>query len=481
MGSRDPNVLLVVLDSVRARNCGLYGHDNETTPHLTELANRATRFDQCRAPSIHSVSSHASIFSGHHVPEHGVTEHESYLDPAATIWHDLRTEHGYETGLFTPNAVVGEASNLAEPFGAYVGPRRETSSRLFDDGIYPPDVDGGAVPFLRASLRDDAPLRSLANGLHFRFRSSKRSHDPERERAGVYVDELLSWVGERDGPWAACLNLMDAHYPYVPAEEHDRWAGDAVADVREAIPDGPLSRTFLSGRPWGQLAALEPLYDGCIRQADAAVGRLVESLKAAGELENTLLVVTSDHGEGFGERSALTPAVRLVDHSWGIAEALTHVPLVVKAPGQVAEKRVTAPATLTRFPAAVQAALAGDDVDAAFVPEEAPVRCSTVRIEAPGDELPIPAPDREPYFGPWRAVYHERDGTVYKYATRQDDEVALAVHDAQTATPVDADAAAPVERAFDDLSAADVRIGDAEDRQVEDDVEDRLADLGYLR
>ncbi|PSQ15947.1 hypothetical protein BRD00_13120 [Halobacteriales archaeon QS_8_69_26] len=92
-----PNVLLIVLDSVRARNTSLHGHVNETTPRLSELSRRSTTYLQARSPGIHTVASHVSMFTGYEVEEHGLTEHESRLDPDETIWRELASEYGHET------------------------------------------------------------------------------------------------------------------------------------------------------------------------------------------------------------------------------------------------------------------------------------------------------------------------------------------------------------------------------------------------
>jgi len=482
MKNSPPNILLVILDSVRAKNCSTHGHDNETTPFLSRFVRRATKFHQTRSPSIHSVSSHASLFSGYHVEEHGVTEHTARLKPSANLWHELGHEYDYETGIFTPNAVITQASNLGDVFDHYVGPKRKTTPRLYEDAFSPADIEGSvsAPQYLRELLKQDQRLYALLNGLYYKFSSPSGAYDPKRESADVYLDEFHSWLRNRTGPWAACLNLMDAHYPYVPEPEYDQWGGDALAELRERIPDGPMSKTFLEGQPWGQLRALEPLYDGCIRQLDAALETLVSRLKQLGEYENTLLVVTSDHGEGFGERSSLTPDVRLVDHSWGIDEVLTHVPLLVKEPHQSSGRTIDEVATLTNFPNAVRGAIAGEDVADAFVPDDEPVISSTYRIVPPGDELPLDESEREPYFGPWRAVYREEDDHVTKYASRGDDEATFHVRDAQTTYVVEDGGRDVVEPIFEKLTDAGVRV-DADSDDVSDDVETRLEDLGYLR
>jgi arylsulfatase A-like enzyme len=273
---------------------------------------------------------------------------------------------------------------------------------------------------------------------------------------------------------------MDAHYPYVPKDEYDCWGGESLRRVHDELPDGPNAVEFLQGRPWGELQALEPLYDGCIRQIDAALERLINKLDKRDELEETLLIITSDHGEGFGERSQLTPAVRYVDHSFGLGEVLTHVPLLVKAPGQQTERRITEPASLTLFPAVARAAVKGKQGVGEFVPDDGRVLSSTRRIEPPGEELPLEKRNRGSYFGPWRAVYEQQDGSVLKHATRRNDAMSKRIINAQTSYRIDTDVGI-VDETFDKINDAGVKQGDEARRTVDNDVEDRLEGLGYMR
>lgn len=475
-----PNILLVVLDSTRARNCSLYGYDNETTPFLSQFANDAVTFEQARAPSIHSISSHASIFTGYHTEEHNITEHKSFVKPETTIWYQLTAEHGYETGLFTPNVIVSQTSNLADAFDTCVGPKR-TKFRLFDDALSPLDVQGHLSPkeYAKQAIRHDNPIRSLFNGVYKKLESRDGSHDPTSESGDVYVDEFLSWVDERSEPWAACLNLMDTHTPFEPSPEYNNWSDSTAEFARKRIHNNEVPEPFTNAF-WDHLAALEPLYDGTIRQADAAVERLIKAMEERGLLAETTVVITSDHGEGFSEKADLNSEVRLRHHSWGIDEVLTHVPLLLRSPGGDGGQTVTAPATLTRFPDLVNTIIEGTDPVNAFVPN-GDVFSSTFRIKPPGDELPLRETERKPYFGPWRAVYRDTEDGIIKYAKRGDDAVKVKIPNAQqTIQLADSDCDVVLE-AFGTLSTQNIKKGTANVRNVEDDVENRLADLGYLR
>lgn len=470
-----PNILCIILDSVRARNTSLHGYGRCTTPFLEKFADQSTVYTQARSPSIHSISSHASIFSGYHVEEHNVVEHESKLDPAVNLWKQLANNYGYSTGIFSPNMVVMGSSNLAEAFQTQEGPRR---NRLFPTAFSPGDTDGNSyINFLLESLNQDQKLKSILNGVYGILPYTKllESHDPDAESADVYIDLFLDWIENQSSSWAACLNLMDAHYPYIPEREFDLWGGDKLIDIQNQMRTP--SQEILSGKPIGEFQALESIYDGCIRQLDYYLEYLVDSLKANEDFENTFLVITSDHGEGFAEQSNLNRKVELIDHSWGISEVLTHVPLVVNYPGQTSGKTVDELASLTEFKRVTEQLLAGDP-EPDFTPKEADyILASTYRIRDPKNELPSECENKERYEGPWRAVYTREYQGILKHVSRNKDQAVINVTDPQSTYRVN-DGDVKVNEIYDNLNDVGVNQGTV---TIRGETEQRLKDLGYMR
>ena len=469
-----PNVLLLILDSVRAQNVGHLGYSRNTTPTLDEFAEQATTYTNARAPGIHSISSHVSIFTGYHVAEHRATSHSVSIASGHTIWEDL-ADDGYRTGLFTPNSIVAESSNLSSFFNKVIGPKRQ--ELVFPEALGPKGVDGDPnyIEYLLASLRSNSPFKAVVNGLSREFGQSKAAHDPKREHGGTYVGEFEQWRQSGNTPWAACINLMDAHYPYLPLDEFDRWGGETLQKIHQEAMGGPLTTQYLGDRPFWELGACESLYDDCIRQADAYVGELLHKLEQADELEDTLVIVTSDHGEGFGEYSVVTDDVRLIDHSWGIGDELSHVPLIVKYPGESANKTIETPATLTRLPTVVNRAVSGER--ASFIPDKEYAITTCYRIQEPGDQLPLPPEARKPYFGPWHAVCREVDNTVVIDAVRREDHTRY--HPSINCRHIHAGSTdrAYVDTTVDQLKDAGIVQGTNE---MSREVEQRLHELGYL-
>jgi arylsulfatase len=481
----NPNVLLVVMDSVRARNTSLHGHVNETTPFLEEFVNeRATKYEQGRAPGARSITSHASIFTGLEVAEHGITSADHRLRPGTTIFETLQDE-GYTTGVFSENVWITNVDiGLKEGFDTVVGPQAVP----FPDAMNPrkfvaEEGKGQYRQFIEAALDDDQPVKSLVNGaytkLSFDFREYLPGDDDKGSPGNLYRDRFLDWVDTTDGPWGACINLMDAHAPYKPKPEFDLWSDELLHRIEN---DSPRKWELHAGtEKWWRQVARTALYDGAIRQTDSYVEDIIAGLEARGELDDTLVVVTSDHGEGFGERSEIRPS-RVAGHNVSVHEVLLHVPLVVKLPGQTESETVEDVATLTRFPDAVTAALDGTIEPEEFIPN-GPVVGMTYGLTA-DDQLRARAlrfcDDISEFEHRSRVVYEQGEEHLQKYLSWGEKGATVEVRDAQTSYVTGAGGRERVEEAFEGIGDAGVRDEAGGMDDVDEETIDRLEELGYV-
>lgn len=494
-----PNVLLVVLDAARARNIGLYGHGNDTMPYLSTLGERATVYTQARSPSTWSLPSHTSMFTGLEVPEHGVVSRNDRLASGHTVWEDLQ-QRGYDTGVFSHNPfITAESYGLSAGFDTVV---TDVSARRYP---FPSGTDPTAfiaaggdeddyLRYLRFALEDGTPVRSLANAVLRQLERVVPSVVPASlgtrlgNESEQYASAFLDWQRGRSD-WAACINLTDAHHPYVPTDPYDQWGGETLQRIHDSLADPRWD--FYSGRePWWKRRALTGLYDGCLRQTDAAIETIIETLSDRDELDDTAVVITADHGEGFGERSRVRPEHRVVGHAGGIHESLLHVPLVTRVPGQTHDETVRRAATVRRFPAAVERVLDGDGGDedgddGVFVPDGPVVSVSDVgsQFETPpknfeqySDEM-----DTTLFSGIVRAVYRDRDGSVRKFAQWGEHGAVVDVYDAQAVTSRP-DVAFSTEKEVTDVfkSYTDEHVREATTDDVGEGLRRRLKDLGYM-
>jgi arylsulfatase A len=466
-----PNVLLVVLDSVRAHNTSLHGHRHETTPFLDRFAAGATVYAQARAPSTWSLPSHASVFTGRTVPDHGI-EITTEAVQDHTIWDDLDAA-GYDTGVFSSNVYVTDHPvGLGEPFDTVRG--------------VPSAVPAG--------------------------HEQPGEFEMEAPDGFWYADEFLAWHDDRDGPWAACVNVMDGHRPYLPHDEYDLWGDPDAWTAQREIGRGQFVWQFYGDRyPAWYLAGLETLYDGAIRQADAVAERIVTELADRDALADTLVVITADHGDGLGEPSPVPGGPRSIAHTLGTHEHLTHVPLVVRAPGQSRGCEVHDLASLSGFPAAVDAHVDGLDGDWLAdwddcrheVDPRMPERTRSTDADpgvftAPNGEYltyrrPIDGPkveaarefcgdDHERYVGDSAALYRDLPGSaVEKVALWRGEAVRVRVHDAQGRLVVDeADPAVVTDRITRERAGPSLaRPRETDEEDLPDEVLEHLANIGY--
>ena len=429
-----PNVLLVVLDSVRAVDCSLYGAPRPTTPFLESFADDATTYAQARAPSNWTLPSHVSLFTGFETHNHRVTVHDR-LRPGHTVFEALASR-GYETGLFTENGFLSShAVGVKDCFGTVVGVPDEHESR-YETTTLNPGPDGF-----------------------------------------YYADRFAAWCSDVEGPWAACLTLMDAHRPFEPRPEFDRWGDARARDLQSAL-DTRWEWAFHSGeRPYWQLNGLAALYRGGIRQTDAILSRVVGDLRARDELDDTLVVVCGDHGDGFGEPGRLDGEPPAVSHIVPMHEALLHVPLVVRPPGGTDRERVDDPATLTQFPAVVLGHVTGDGAENGFTAETVVASKQPVTADL-RDRFERHCADVAPYAAPSRAVYtDDGDGTVRKRYYWGETGGELLIHDPGAVEFLGETAPGTVDAAF---AGSRVEVRDPlEGRQVSNETKDQLAALGY--
>jgi arylsulfatase A-like enzyme len=313
-----PNVLLIVMDTVRAQNMSLYGYARETTPELDRIARRGVVFDRAYSTAPWTLPSHASMFTGRYHHELSVGWF-SPLDGRFPTLAETLAARGFVTGGFVSNTLYcGEQSGLARGFMHY---------------------DDYAVTSVGEILFSSTLGRAFV-GLPWPASVRNALYLAHRKRADAVNRELLSWLDGAGGrPFFAFLNYMDAHEPYLPPEPF----AFRFADRR---PDNAFVNDNARYSP-EQITSLMAAYDGGVAYLDSEIGRLLAELDRLGALSNTIVVITSDHGEEFGEHG-------YVSHSNSLHVQGLHVPLIVLMPsGSGAGLRVSEPVTLRDLPSTI--------------------------------------------------------------------------------------------------------------------------------
>lgn len=308
-----PNVLLIVLDTVRADNVSVNGYARDTTPNIAALAERGVVFDWAIAPAPWTLPSHATMFTGHYQHDLSVDWLVALDDSFPTLAETL-ADLGYVTGGFAGNVSYCERGfGLARGFAHYEDFYVEPSVLAFSTAL------GARLMGSNKVLRWDRWLRNDAETI---------------------TDRFLDWVSSTgDQPFFAFVNYFDAHALYAPPEGYDAEFG----------PLGPVIHELPDARPrtGEEIDQLVNAYDGCIRYIDDHIGRLMRKLETRGRLRDTWVIVTSDHGEQFGEHG-------LMGHANSLYRPLLHVPLVIVPPGGLpTAARVSPVVSLRDLPATI--------------------------------------------------------------------------------------------------------------------------------
>ncbi|MCE9593130.1 MAG: sulfatase-like hydrolase/transferase [Planctomycetes bacterium] len=324
-GPGQPNVLLVTLDTTRADHLTDWGYTRDTTPTLSAFGKEALRFQNAISAADLTLPSHASLFTGLYPPAHGAT-------PGPTSGHGPPLRQEFVTlaeilcdAGFTTYGIIANSGYLGTWYGCDQG------FEYYDDRKPVPPI-----PVPPNSIRQRLVKAFAPSSWENWFSSSYR-------KADEIADEMLKTIdrchetGER---WFLFANFMDAHPPYDPPPPYcDRYPGriegyrfDESAGLLERINGGQES---LDPKLYDHLVSL---YDGGLSFMDAELDRVFRRLKENGDWERTIVVITADHGEAFGEHGTLRHGVSVFDEQM-------HVPLYVKVPkqegGRVVETRVS--------------------------------------------------------------------------------------------------------------------------------------------
>ncbi len=315
-----PNVLLIVLDAVRAQDLGVYGHARGTTPVLERLAARSIVFDRAIAPSSWTLPSHASMMTGLWADATHASWNTPLRGDVPTLAEALAAR-GYQTGGFVANTYyLGRESGVQRGFARWEAVRESFGSFVLGSEL------------VRRIDQDH-------DGWRLRLR---RYQMLGRKGADRINREFLGWLDDRepDRPFFAFLNYYDAHDPYIPSPPYDTLFGRVSPGF---IP--MLWRTRDPSPP--ELRDLQLAYDQSITELDHHVGALLDTLAARGLLDSTLVIVTSDHGEEFGEHG-------LIQHGYSLYLPSLRIPLLVSLPGRIPQdSRVRAWVSTRDLPATI--------------------------------------------------------------------------------------------------------------------------------
>jgi len=286
-----PDVVIVLIDTLRADFLEPYGFERETSPRIASLAQESVLFRSAHAAAPWTLPSVVSLMTGRHVVEHGVVTERAKLSPRVPLLGQILRDEGYATASYHRNPFAGVKAGLERGFDVCELVRRP--------------IDGATVV---------AWLQAAGERPYLLYVHNVEPHDPQRTRKPF-------------------LKSFDPVAPEFLAEY-----GELVDDYRsltrvDFVRERPLGTTDNSEAQSAKMAGLTArldevrnLYACAVRDADDRVGSIVDALKASGRWDRTMLVVLSDHGEELGDHGGW-------QHDQSLYQELVHVPLLVKLPG----------------------------------------------------------------------------------------------------------------------------------------------------
>lgn len=318
-----PNVIVIVVDTLRADHLSSYGYERDTSPFMDSLAAEGVRFENAIAPSSWTQPSHASMLTGRYTFEHQAET--APLDKTYPTIGEALQANGYRTGAFSANTLFF------------------TRRQGFGRGFLHFEDNYKSIP--------DAFLNSSLYGFLFDYYGLRKSLGYEGVPTRRYADDInrsvIDWIDkDKDKPFFVFMNYFDVHDPYTPPEPY-RSKYASTSDPGGLI-NGFVER-YSPSLTSGQIQSEIDAYDGSIAYVDDQIKALFSELEARGLFENMIVIVTSDHGESFGEHG-------LLQHSASLYLPEIHVPLIVWGPEIVPTgKTIDTPVTIAAIPATVLA------------------------------------------------------------------------------------------------------------------------------
>jgi arylsulfatase A-like enzyme len=358
-----PNIIVVVLDTVRADHLSAYGYGRETSPNLDRLAKEGVLFENAFSSSNWSPPSHASLVTGLYLNEHGMEWDRPNLEERFLTIAEYLRGRGYRT-----EASSGNLDWFARTRGFGRGFIRFDDLNFSAGDVIVRTMYGRMLPF-RIKLR--------MNGFH--------------KLASVVNRDAMQWMGrDPSRPFFMMLNYIDSHAAYMAPH--------------------PFRTKFLKKpRNWYILADEEAdysrmkqedleeeigAYDGTIAYTDHQLGLLLGELEKLGQAKNTLVIVTADHGDSFGEHGTYL-------HRNDLYREVVRVPLVIWWPAKVpANRRISRPVSNAAIPATIEDLLGGSAPQAFPGPPLAQLWKTPENAE--NWPWPLVEVSQQPFPGRWR-------------------------------------------------------------------------------
>jgi arylsulfatase A-like enzyme len=324
-----PNVLVIIVDTLRADHLSTYGYQRDSSPYLTHLAQQGVVFDNAISTSSWTLPSHASMLTGLYPHESKMEQGTDILSGNLPNLGDAMRKRGYRTAAFSANyKFFTRGHGFIHGFSHFEGYEQNLAGIL------------ETVHLSRFILEK---ISHFTTGVDYAYLGHKNWASAEQ------IDKIaLHWMGKERRPFFVVLNYTDVHEPVLPPEPYlHRYTSDPKARIESMhFQDRCLDVDPKASCTSDQQQFIDA-YDGSMRYVDESIQHLLAQLNEQGQLRNTILVFTSDHGQEFGDHG-------IYGHAKSLFRPEIQVPLFFWNPGLVpAAVRVQTPVSTSAIPATI--------------------------------------------------------------------------------------------------------------------------------
>ena len=320
MSEGKPNIVVVVMDTARQEPFTRSGPS--ITPAIDEISSSGTSYSQAFSAAPWTLPSHASLFTGMFPSKHGTHAGHKRLEQEHDLLAEVLSTAGYQTVAVSNNTWISEEFGFGRGFETFHKTWQYVQSDVDLGKVARTEEGMDKLKTLARELLYGNPITNVTNAIYGQF--FRRQYDDGARRTNDWIED---WLADRADarPFFLFVNYLEPHLEYRPPEEvAEQFLPAGVSyDEAMAVPQDA----------WGYIAGtvemtdrdfeiLRALYRAEIAYLDRRIGELREMLEAHGEWENTVFVVTGDHGENIGDHG-------LMDHQYCLYDTLLHVPLVL--------------------------------------------------------------------------------------------------------------------------------------------------------
>ncbi|MBD3287324.1 sulfatase-like hydrolase/transferase [candidate division KSB1 bacterium] len=289
--NKKPNIILIVIDAARADHFSCYGYHRKTTPFMDKIANEGILYNNAISTAGWTLPSHASMFTGTYPSKHGAHNENFFLSDKLPTMTEALTEQGYKTVGFCRGDWVSDSTGLTRGFEEYYN-----------------------LHFSKFQHK----MKRLIN--YFKINGVDTwSYEINKN--------VKKWIKENSSPFFMFIHYSELHLPYSLPNAYRKKFVSVSDEELNKVNQNP--KEYYSGRvkmTEKDFQISRDLYDGALAYQDRRIGELYQFLKIRGVLDNTVFIITSDHGESLGDKEHF-------DHYYVLYEPIIRIPLIVRHPG----------------------------------------------------------------------------------------------------------------------------------------------------